>query len=61
MELSRMCEGKLTSTIKVEPLLATISLPMGCSAFGESLTLPSYYQAEEKYETSDSFLFLAEV
>lgn len=39
MELSRVCEGDLTSKIKIELPLATISLPMKCSTFGESLEM----------------------
>ena len=34
---------------------------MGCSAFRGSITLPPYYQAEEEFETRDSFLALSNV
>lgn len=45
----------------MEPPLATIESTMGCSDFGDSIALPSYYQAEDKYESLHSFLSLAEV
>ena len=59
--LSQVCGGKSTVTIRAEPPLTIISLPMGCSAFGGSITLPPYYQAEEEFETKDSFLALSNV
>ena len=43
IELSRVCEGKATKTIKIAPPLTMVELPLGCSAFGVSMTLPPYY------------------
>ena len=61
LALSQVCRGRSTVTIKAAPPLTVISLPMGCSAFGGSITLPPYYQAEEEFETRDSFLALSNV
>ena len=52
--LSEVCEGKPTKTVKVIPPLAMIKLPLGCSAFGTSVSLPPYYQAVEKFEETES-------
>ena len=43
LALSQVCRGRLTVTIRAAPLLTVISLPMGCSAFGGSITLPPYF------------------
>ena len=40
VELSMVCDGKTTKT-KVIPLLTMVELPLGCSAFGMSMSLPS--------------------
>ena len=61
LALSQVCRGRSTVTIRAAPPLTVISLSMGCSAFGGSITLPPYYQAEEEFETRDSFLALSNV
>ena len=60
LALSHVCGGRSTVTIRAAPSLTVISLPIGCSAFGGggSNTLPPYHQAEEEFETRDSFLAL---
>ena len=60
IDLSMVCEGKTTQPIKVIPLLTMVELPLGCSTFGISTSLPPYYQAEEKFEKKKSFLKLME-
>ena len=40
---------KSTVIIRATCPLTVISLPMGCAAFEESITLAPYYQAEEKF------------
>ena len=60
IDLSMVCEGKTTQTIKVIPPLTMVELPLGCSAFGISMSLPPYYQAEEKFEKKMSFSKLME-
>ena len=60
IELSMVCDGKTTKTIKVIPPLTMIELPLGCSAFGMSMSLPPYYQAEEKFEKKRPFVKLLE-
>ena len=57
LELSQVCAGKSPKTIKISPPLSTLRVPLGCGFYGDSITLP-YYQAEEKFETSDDFLLL---
>ena len=42
-------------SIKIPPPLSTQRVPLGCGVYGDSITLPPYYQAEEKFETSDAF------
>ena len=61
LALSQMCGGWLTVTIRAAPPLTIISLPMGCSDFRGSITLPPYYQAEEEFEIRASFLALSNV
>ena len=56
LDLSQVCQGRPTLTIKATPPSTIISLPMGCMAFGKSITLPPFYQVEEKFKSSDSFL-----
>lgn len=58
LELSRVCEGKPTITMKVTPPLFIMELPVGCGAHGPSISVPPYYQKEEKFEEKDSFLAL---
>ena len=60
LALSQVSWGQSTVTIRAA-LPLTISLPMGGSAFGGSITLPPYYQVEEEFETMDSFLVLSNV
>ena len=36
-------------------------LTKGCQAFGKSITLPPFYQAEDKFESRDSFLAFSNV
>lgn len=55
IELSMVCESKTTTTIRAMPPLTMVELPLGCSAFGTSMSLPPYYQAEEKFERKKSF------
>ena len=55
-ELSQVCAGKSPKTIKINPPLFTLRVPLGCGVYGDSITLPPYFQAEEKFETSDAFL-----
>ena len=54
--LSKVCEGKETKGITISPPLSIIKLSLGCSAFGETLSLPPFYQAEEEFEESKSLL-----
>ena len=61
LDLSQVCLGRPTLTIKATPPLTIISLPMGCMAFRKSITLPPFYQAGEKFESRDSFLALSNV
>ena len=61
LALSQVCRGRSTVTIRAVPPLTVISLSMGCSAFGGSITLPPYYQSEEEFQTRDSFLALSNV
>ena len=56
IDLSMVCEEKTTQTIKV----TMVELPLGCSAFGMSMSLPPYYQAEEKFEKKKAFSKLME-
>ena len=53
--------GRSTVTIRAAPSLTVISLLMGCSAFGGCTTQPPNYQAEEEFETRDSFFDLSNV
>lgn len=53
-ELIRWDLEKDTGT--VEPHLSANQQSMGCSAFGKTLLLLAYYQAEENFETKDSFM-----
>ena len=55
-EVSQVCTGKSPKEIKISPPLTTLQVPLGCGVYGGTITLPPYYQAEEKFETSDSFL-----
>ena len=52
----KLAQERPTLTIKATPPLTIISLPMGFTAFGKSITLPPFYQAEEKFESRGSFL-----
>lgn len=61
LELSQVCTGKPPKTIKISPPLTTLQVPLGCGVYGGAITLPPYYQAEEKFETSDSFLPLMNI
>lgn len=56
IDLSKVCGDEPTRTLKVSPPLSLVELPLGCSAFGVSISLPPYYQAEEKYEERDSLI-----
>lgn len=58
ISLSRVCEGQSTRTLRVKPPLSLLKLPLGCSAFGISISLPLYYQVEEKYEEKYSIIEL---
>ena len=60
IDLSMVCDGKTTQTIKVIHPLTMVELPLGCSAFGMSMSLPPYYQAEERFEEKKSFSKLME-
>ena len=51
----QVCTGK-SKTIKISPPLTPLQVPLGCGVYGGAITLPPYYQAEKKFETSDSFL-----
>ena len=55
-ELSQVCAVKSPKTIKITPPLFTLRMPQGCVVYGDSITFPPYFQAEEKFETSDAFL-----
>ena len=52
----QVCAGKSPKTIKITPPLCTLQVPLGCGVYGNSITFPPYYQAEENFETSDAFL-----
>lgn len=54
IELSKVCDEKKTKSVKVKPPLTLVKLPLGCSAFGTSIVLPPFYQAEEKFELRDN-------
>ena len=41
--------------------LSVFSWPMGCAALEKSITMPPYYQAEEKFQSKESFLALSNV
>lgn len=56
ISLSRVCGGESTRTLRIRPPLSLVSLPMGCSAVGVSISLPPYYQMEERYEEKDSLI-----
>ena len=47
-ELSQVCVGKYPKTIKIIPPLSTLRVPLGCGVYGDTITLPPYYQTEEK-------------
>ena len=49
-ELLMVCDRKTTKTMKVIPPFTMVELPLGCSAFGTSMSLPPYFQAEEKFK-----------
>ena len=53
-ELSHVCAEKSPKTIKITPPLFTLQVPLGCGIYGDSITLPPYFQAEEKFEMSDA-------
>ena len=53
--------GEADTNHQSHPPLTIISLPMGCTAFGKSITLPLFYQSEEKFESSDSILALSNI
>ena len=58
-ELSEVCEGHPTRTIKLISPLFIIELLMGCSTSGMSISPPTpYYQTEEKFEEKKSFVKL---
>lgn len=61
LDLSQVCKGRPTLTITATSPLSIISLPMGCTAFGTPITLPPFYQAEERFESRDSFLALSNI
>ena len=50
LELSEICKGSPTRTIKLIPRVSLIELPMGCSASRISIFLPPHYQTKEKFE-----------
>ena len=54
-ELSQVCAGKSPKTIEITPPFFTLRLPLGCGVYGDFITLPPYYLAEEKFETTDTF------
>jgi len=56
LSLSRVCEGVSTESINILPPLRIIKLPLGCSAYGPSIALPPYYQAEGRFERQDELL-----
>lgn len=58
IELSKVCEGKSNETIKIILPLFMMELPLGCSAFEASFSLPPYYQVEEKFEEKSFIKFL---
>lgn len=58
IELSKVCEGKPTTTIRVILPLFFVVLPIGCGAHSPSISLPPYYQAEEKFEENEALLEL---
>ena len=57
-ELSQVGAGKSPKTIKITPPLSILRVPIGSGVYGDSITLPPYYQAEEKFVTSNAFLSL---
>lgn len=54
IDLSRVWERTPTKRIKIQLPLSLTDLPLGYSAFGVSIYLPTYYQGEEKYGEKDN-------
>lgn len=50
MRLSRVCKEEPMQTIRVNPRLSIVELHLECAAFGMTIFLPLYYQAEERYK-----------
>lgn len=58
-EWPKVLKVKLKESVKMTPLLIIFGLSLG--SFGESITLQTDYQTEEKYETKDVFLALTDL
>lgn len=53
--------GEQNDVITDEFSLAAIQLATECLAFGGTLALLSYFQAEENFETKDSYVSLVDI
>ena len=59
IKLSKVCENKVTTTMRVILSLAILALAFGCGAHVLTLSIPThYYQAEERFEGNEALLKL---
>ena len=53
LQMTQVCSGKST-TLSIFPPLTTLEIPMGCTAYGDTIILSAHYQTEESFEMRDS-------